>query len=126
MDYEFHLDDPIGGLIERADRFLSSQKDSLVAGFAQILGQAVAGPRTPPTPQAGPAREPRRPPPPTPPPKESPRDVLGFSPTAKLTRVTIKTRQKALAKLLHPDAGGSDAAMRRINTATAELLASLK
>lgn len=56
---------------------------------------------------------------------EDPRVVLGFSPGASLTRESIKARQRALAALYHPDCGGSDEAMKRLNLATEQLLAQL-
>jgi hypothetical protein len=68
------------------------------------------------------------PPPSSPPPsssKEDPRTVLGFAPGVPLTRALIKQRQRALASMFHPDAGGSTAAMQRVNAAVEELLAEL-
>lgn len=47
---------------------------------------------------------------------------MGFPPTAKLTRQLIKQRQRQLAALLHPDKGGSEEAMKRLNAATQRLL----
>jgi len=54
--------------------------------------------------------------------KEDPRVVLGFAPTMKLTSEIIKTRKKELARLWHPDHGGSEEAMKRLNTAADVLL----
>jgi len=56
---------------------------------------------------------------------EDPRVVLGFSADATLTRASIKTRERELAALYHPDCGGSDEAMKRLNMATEQLLAQL-
>lgn len=55
-------------------------------------------------------------------PAENPRSVLGFAPGAKLTADLIKTRKRDLAKLFHPDRGGSPDAMRRVNAAADVLL----
>lgn len=56
---------------------------------------------------------------------EDARTVLGFPPNAPLTRALIKQRQRALASMFHPDAGGSHEAMQRVNVAAEELLAQL-
>lgn len=134
MDYELDLDDPVGSLIDQADRFLSGQKDTLVHSFAQALGQILRPPSAP-IPSATPGARagsrstpppPKPPPPPAPAVKEDPRDVLGFSKDAKLTRALVKERQRALAALLHPDKGGSVKAMQRLNEAVKELVATLK
>jgi curved DNA-binding protein CbpA len=53
------------------------------------------------------------------------REVLGFAPGAKLTRELVKARQRELAKLWHPDRGGSTAATQRLNVAAKKLLDSL-
>jgi hypothetical protein len=50
------------------------------------------------------------------------RVVLGFGNTEPLTREKIKDRQRALARLIHPDAGGATDAMQRLNGATSVLL----
>jgi hypothetical protein len=52
----------------------------------------------------------------------NPRVILGFPPEMKLTEKIIKERQRALAKLWHPDIGGSPEAMTRLNAATDMLL----
>ncbi len=139
MDYEMNLDDPIGSLIEGADRFLSQQKDGLVSEFARTLGQILSS-----NAGANPSLEgfaraaaesarvnkasapPPKPVPPPAPPKESPRDVLGFDPKTKLTKAMVKERQRTLAKLWHPDHGGSTKALQRLNAAVAEILPTLK
>ena len=80
----------------------------------------------PPRPQNG---GPRRPPPPP-----SPRlnglatayTILGFAPGTKVTAEAVKERRKELAKLFHPDRGGSTEAMQRVNAAVERVLASLK
>ena len=80
--------------------------------------------------QMPPIGEQRRPPPP---PRarsqadmrEDPRVVLGIPPSQPLTAAVIKQRRKALAAIYHPDRGGSDAAMQRINQAADALLAQL-
>jgi curved DNA-binding protein CbpA len=38
----------------------------------------------------------------------------------------VKERQRELAKLMHPDRGGSTKALQRINAAAQELLTGLK
>ncbi len=52
-------------------------------------------------------------------------DVLGFPRGAKVTKEQVKTRQRALAKILHPDAGGSDEAMKKLNASVKTVLAVL-
>ena len=107
----FDLDDPpVGALIDRADRFLAGHQNPLIQSFAGILGQVLAGrpPRDGPPLEAQAPPRPRAAPPPAPP-KEDPRDVLGFAPGTKLTRAIVKERQRTLAKLWHPDHGGTDA-----------------
>ena len=49
--------------------------------------------------------------------------MLGFPPGQALTRAEIKKRQRQLAAIMHPDAGGADGAMQRINVAADALLA---
>ena len=78
-----------------------------------------------PPPRNNPGPTPRQPPPPPAPSAEDPRVVLGFGPTEALDVRKIKARQRALAAVLHPDHGGDNDAMRRINTATAALLSQL-
>ena len=62
---------------------------------------------------------------PTPPHKENPRIVLGFGPQLRLTKEMIRERRKDLARLCHPDRGGSEVAMKRINQAVEMLLSKL-
>lgn len=50
---------------------------------------------------------------------------MGFSPGQPLTRAIVKKRRNELAGLFHPDRGGSDAAMQRVNAAADQLLAQL-
>jgi hypothetical protein len=133
IDLELDLDDPVGSLIEHADRFLSQQKDGLVSSFARTLGDLL-NPNRPGAPMPTPGAPPRAraaPPPPRPAapaqaPKEAAIDVLGFAVGTKLTRAMVKERQRTLAKLWHPDRGGSVKAIQRLNAAAAELLAGLK
>lgn len=59
--------------------------------------------------------------------KEDPRQVLGFGPAEKLSRKVIKDRQRALARIFHPDTGsGSVEAMQRLNAAADALLKTVK
>lgn len=120
----------IFSFIEMADRALSKNKSSLVkemgAIFGQYLSNQAAG-------RAARAQVPfeASPPPPPPPPrpqpveKENPRDVLGFSPDEPLDPNKIKQRKRALAALFHPDKGGSQKAMQRVNDAADALLAEI-
>jgi hypothetical protein len=73
----------------------------------------------------------RRPPPgrAAPPPKPAapdPRLVLHFGPNDPITRAEIEKRRRELARLCHPDKGGSTEAMQRINQAADALLAQLR
>jgi hypothetical protein len=83
-----------------------------------------------PTPSVPPP--PRRPPPrPAPPPPPDPtiaaRKVLGFKPTAILTRASIKARQRELARKYHPDrVRGDGERMKLINASADILLASVR
>jgi len=86
-------------------------------------------PRPPPGPPPGNGRPPPgyggyQAPPPPPPPRqlEDPRVVLGFPPGSKPSRPEIKKRQRALAAFMHPDKGGNDDAMKRLNAAADALL----
>ncbi len=95
-------------------------------GFVDRLGNAIdrlgAKPKTP-HPKPRPRRRPPAPPPP--PPKPDPRVVLGFAPTATITRADVKRRRQELSRLFHPDKGGNIETMQRINAAADELLATL-
>jgi hypothetical protein len=68
--------------------------------------------------------------PPSPPPKPNglatAYTILGFKPGQKLTAEAVKDRRKELAKLFHPDRGGSTEAMQRVNVAAERILAALK
>ena len=57
---------------------------------------------------------------------EDPRAVLGFEPDASLTVADVKRRQRDLAAILHPDAGGANAAMSRVNRAAEALISQLR
>lgn len=58
--------------------------------------------------------------------QEDPRTVLGFKMGEPITKAKIKERQRELAKLFHPDKGGSDEAMQRVNAAADILLKEIK
>jgi hypothetical protein len=73
--------------------------------------------------QADPRQQTRRPPPRPGRPQEDPRSVLGIPPGVPLTASLVKKHQRALATIHHPDSGGTTAAMQRINSAAAALLA---
>ncbi len=75
----------------------------------------------------------RRPPPrrqPAPPPPQpsapDPRLVLHFGPNDPVTKQEIEKRRRELARLCHPDRGGSTDAMQRINQAADALLAQVR
>jgi hypothetical protein len=71
-------------------------------------------------------------PPPHPPPRqpplslEDPRQILHFSPDQALTVDQVRKRQRQLARLAHPDLGGSKEAMLRINDAADRLISQLR
>lgn len=69
-------------------------------------------------------RRPGRPKPPES--TEDPRMVLGFGPQVRLTTALIKDRQRRMAAMVHPDVGGSEEAMRRVNIAADALLSQLR
>lgn len=54
------------------------------------------------------------------------RAVLHFSGTEPLTKKQITQRRRELAAVCHPDKGGSDQSMQRVNRAADLLLASVK
>lgn len=95
-------------------------------GFGEIIKQRVNdlgnGKRVPPPPHTKTRARPRVKPQP---PRPSPRTVLGFSETEPLTKKKVRERRRALAHILHPDKGGDQAAMQRINSAAESLLATL-
>jgi hypothetical protein len=75
--------------------------------------------------------EQRRPPPPPAQPRNGlsaleAREILHFSPDQTLSSDQIRKRQRQLARLAHPDVGGSEAAMRRVNAAATLLLSQLR
>ena len=126
-DYEYDDRDPIETLTDRvmehprAQEVLQSARSVLDRlGFAiDRVGK----------PKPRPARKqmPRRPvPAPAPAPsKPNPRIVLGFPLSQALTRPDIKKRRHELSQLFHPDRGGNEETMQRINSAADELLALL-
>lgn len=67
-------------------------------------------------------------PPPRQPPlsMEDPRQIMHFSPNETLTADLVRKRQRQLARLAHPDTGGSEEAMRRINDAAGRLISQLR
>lgn len=59
-------------------------------------------------------------------PVDNPRRVLGFEPAESLSKESIKTRKRELAKVFHPDKPmGSVSAMKRVNEAADALLKEL-
>lgn len=95
------------GLVAKVDAWFTKLTSN--AGKAQPKGPPPPGPR-----------------PPQQRPGEDPRTVLGFGATVALTIGMVKERRKKLAGLYHPDQGGSDEAMRRINAAADALLKELR
>jgi len=65
-------------------------------------------------------------PPPVPSPADDPRVVMGFPPSLQLTETMIKKRRRELAAIYHPDQGGSEEAMKRLNSAVTRLLAQVR
>lgn len=53
------------------------------------------------------------------------RKILGFGEREALTKEKIKQRQREFAKILHPDKGGNNEGMQRVNAAAADLLKNL-
>lgn len=116
------LDHPyVQGKVEEVMEILRDPARS--SPFYQGPGQAYAA-ETPPRPREQ-RKRPRRPPP------EPPRDtltcrqaleILHFSPKQKPSCAEIRKRQRELARLAHPDIGGSDEAMQRINAAATFLI----
>ena len=54
------------------------------------------------------------------------REILHFSPQQALTCDVVRKRQRQLARLAHPDIGGSVEAMRRINDAATLLISKIR
>jgi hypothetical protein len=54
------------------------------------------------------------------------RQIFHFAPTEALTEDKIRERKHALARLVHPDAGGSLAEMQRINLAADVLMKTVR
>ena len=79
----------------------------------------------PPRPRNGDRRQPPPPPPRPTPLLEDPRIILGFPPNLQLTETMIKKRRRELAAIYHSDHGGSEEAMKRLNSAVSQLLAQL-
>jgi Na+-translocating ferredoxin:NAD+ oxidoreductase RNF subunit RnfB len=141
-------DDIVSRILENADRFVSSQRgNSFLQAAAGIFSELMSPPVSqearvlPKGPPIGRCRtcghiglqghpcavciERARAQESSPPNADDPRAVLGFKQDQTLTRQEIKTRQRQLAVIMHPDSGGSDAGMQRINEAAAALLAEL-
>jgi hypothetical protein len=115
-------------IVERAERAaaLNPLWSTILDVADELLGRAPDRPRAPeaaPTPRAAPRQAPHPPRPQAPEPaQEDPRTVLGFPPKSRPTRDQVKARQRQLVKILHPDAGGSDEAVARVNDAADRLL----
>jgi hypothetical protein len=130
-DYFDFQNDPIKTLVSRALEHpqvqgILIQTRDVLDGFGYVIDRAARRP----APEHPRARRDATPPPAQPAPRGNPlpaaRVILHFGPTEKLTAEAIKKRRKKLAEMCHPDRGGSDEAMRRINTAADVLLGSLK
>jgi hypothetical protein len=126
---EFPEESPLFGLLDMADRMFASSQNEAVQQVRNIFGEFLAGAANQSNaqhqiPHEAPP-EPRTPPPP-PPTLDDPRVVLGFEPGERLSAARVKSRQRDLALLFHPDKeGGSVAAMKRVNEAATDLLKSL-
>ena len=111
-------------------------RDLVSSIFGRFVGPryrvaAQGAPARPPPPRRPPPRRPppRRPPPPRPPPAaqppDDPREVLGFAQNSRPTKQEIQQRRRKLAGIYHPDAGGNERHMQRINEAADRLLAEI-
>lgn len=127
-------EDPIRVLMNRAMEHPQVHGTILqVRGVLDSFGAIIDGvarrvPPPPPTNGTGHARA-RRPATPTP---VATRDLLAdaratlhFGPAEKISKDAVKRRRKELAAMCHPDRGGSDEAMRKINAAADALLGGL-
>lgn len=120
--------DPIEALLNNASSALMGEVDKLLQRGREAVRRAIPGT---PQPVRGPSRgrtkQPAPPPrPPEAPKHDNPRTVLGFRDDEKLTKKSVKDRQRALAELFHPDKGGSVEAMQRVNAAAQLLLKEIK
>lgn len=105
-----------GRLSEIVDQALSARVTSIIDRIGNVVERVAApGPR-------GSAPPPR----PAPKPEESPRAILHFTPDEPLTVKLVKDRHRALASIIHPDKGGKDASMQRLNIARDALLKELQ
>jgi hypothetical protein len=119
------LDDVFGraeDLVRRVTNKVKRDIQRLADQPPEVIYQRAKATASRPRPQP---RSPRPPPPPPAPAEPDPRVILGFAPGTKLTREIIKSRQRELAKLFHPDRGGSTEATQRLNAAAKRLLDSL-
>lgn len=141
MDNDIDLESFFGSILEDADRAIRSQQGkTLVMGVANSFLDRLFGGSPPAwgSPAGGAAPRPQRPikgapkrkeaPPPKPkaPELEDPRGILGFSAGEVLTAEKIKERKRSLARMLHPDKGGSPRLMQQVNAAADQLLRSVK
>lgn len=113
-DFRRRFDDFVGRNLDHPSR--SPHYRGPTSGFSDL----------PPGQRRAPGNGHREPPEPPPALGEDPRVVLGFAPGSTPTAPEIKKRQRELAIILHPDKGGSDAAMQRINQAAEALLSQLR
>jgi hypothetical protein len=142
---ELELDDKGGAaeLLGSLDRMLATRtrtRDPLSALLAGAVNGVMSKlfvarqqpQRLPPSSLPPRSSSPPRPPPPRPPPPPPPdpsiraREILGFELNEPLTVEKVQKRKQQLARVFHPDMqGGSEAQMKRINTAADALLAKL-
>lgn len=115
------IDDVLDDIFGRAEDLVRRATNKVKRDIRDLAAQPQTVHRVK---QAAPRPRPSPPPPPAAT-EPDPREVLGFHPGAKLTREMIKTRQRDLAKLFHPDHGGSTLATQRLNVAAKKLLESL-
>jgi hypothetical protein len=124
--------DSILGLFN-ASNIRAVAADPRVLSFLRQAKDAFVASRRPADPHYSecPPRYAQPPPPPPPPPRQAPhiddaRVVLGFGATIQLTEKMVKSRQRELAAVYHPDRGGSEESMKRVNLAVAALLAQIR
>ncbi len=118
-----------------ADRILSRSRDPIAQNLRNLAGEYLAGRANAETAQRLQALIEQRArkaqkqaaeyAKPAPPPSENPYEVLGFPPDKPLLASEIKARQRELARMFHPDKGGSVRAMQRVNDAATTLLSQI-
>lgn len=116
-----------GGMEEFARLFQQAPADSWVGSRRDRVADAVRSrvERATRRPSEGQRKPPTPPPPPKKPSGPSPRVILGFTDREPLTLEMVKRRHRELARLHHPDRGGSVERMQQINAAADALIATI-